>query len=53
MLGQQVEGPDGKGTVNVHMVRPREGARLEYKTLSLDVPGKTQQHKEAVECGKG
>ena len=36
---RQVEGPNGKGRVNVHMVRPEGGAHFEYKKLTLDVPG--------------
>ena len=34
-----VEGPDGKGVVNVHMTRPRDADKLEYHTLSLNVKG--------------
>jgi import inner membrane translocase subunit TIM21 len=34
-----VEGPDGKGVVNVHMTKARDGSSLEYRTLSLNVPG--------------
>jgi mitochondrial import inner membrane translocase subunit TIM21 len=35
-----VEGPEGKGVVNVHMTKGREDDRLEYRLLSLSVPGK-------------
>jgi mitochondrial import inner membrane translocase subunit TIM21 len=34
-----VEGPDGKGVVNVHMTKTRDDERLEYRLLSLNVPG--------------
>ena len=34
-----VEGPDGKGVVNVQMTKAREGDKLEYRLLSLNVPG--------------
>lgn len=37
----QVEGPKGKGVVNVHMVRPTPSEPLEYKSLTLEVPGET------------
>ncbi|MCJ1445210.1 MAG: mitochondrial import inner membrane translocase subunit tim21 [Stictis urceolatum] len=39
LLNFYVEGPNGKGRVNVHMVRPEGGAHFEYKKLTLDVPG--------------
>jgi mitochondrial import inner membrane translocase subunit TIM21 len=35
-----VEGPEGRGVVNVHMTKGREDDRLEYRLLSLSVPGK-------------
>jgi len=34
------EGPRGKGTVQVHMVRPKDGYEWEYHLLALDVPGR-------------
>ncbi|RMZ86601.1 hypothetical protein DV736_g6173, partial [Chaetothyriales sp. CBS 134916] len=34
-----VEGPKGRGVVNVHMTKPPDGARLEYTLLSLTVAG--------------
>ena len=34
-----VEGSDGAGVVNVHMTKTKEQDRLEYRLLSLSVPG--------------
>lgn len=34
-----VEGPQGKGVVNVHMVKDKDSSKLEYRLLSLNVPG--------------
>ncbi|EXJ82424.1 hypothetical protein A1O3_06237 [Capronia epimyces CBS 606.96] len=34
-----VEGPDGRGVVTVHMTKPRDEDRLEYQLLSLTVKG--------------
>ena len=34
-----MEGPEGMGVVNVHMTRAKDGDRLEYRLLSLSVPG--------------
>jgi import inner membrane translocase subunit TIM21 len=34
-----LEGPSGKGRVNVHMVRKEGEPHFEYKVLKLDVPG--------------
>ena len=34
-----VEGPEAGGVVNVHMTKARDGDRLEYRLLSLNVPG--------------
>lgn len=35
----KVEGPDGGGVVNVHMTKTKDQDRLEYRLLSLSVPG--------------
>jgi len=34
-----VEGPEGKGVVNVHMTKTAEDTELQYRLLSLNVPG--------------
>lgn len=34
-----MDGPEGSGVVNVHMTKEKDGSRLEYRTLSLNVPG--------------
>lgn len=34
-----VEGPEGRGVVNVHMTKGRDDDRLDYRLLSLNVPG--------------
>lgn len=34
-----VEGSEGKGVVNVHMSKARDEDRLDYRLLSLNVPG--------------
>ena len=35
----QVEGPSGKGVVNLHMIRDPDTSNYEYKYLTLDVKG--------------
>lgn len=49
------EGPKAKGTVTVHMVRPKGGYEFEYHLLSLDVPGRSRivvESKEKVGIDK-
>ena len=41
-----VEGPDGAGVVSVHMTKTKEQDRLEYRLLSLNVPGHEVVHLE-------
>ncbi len=35
-----VEGPDGGGVVNVHMTKTKDQDKLEYRLLTLNVPGR-------------
>lgn len=48
-----VEGPEGRGVVNVHMTRPRDGNRLEYELLSLTVKGHETVYLENREAERG
>ncbi|KIV97586.1 hypothetical protein PV10_01318 [Exophiala mesophila] len=48
-----VEGPEGRGVVNVHMTKPRGGDVLEYEVLSLNVPGKQTVFVENREAERG
>ena len=41
-----VEGPIAKGTVNLHMMKTPGEKEFEYRTLSLDVPGKQRLYLE-------
>lgn len=34
-----VEGPDNRGVINVHMTKSKDDDQLEYRLLSLSVPG--------------
>ena len=34
-----IEGPDNKGTVYVHMTKGPQDAQMQYKSLSLHIPG--------------
>ncbi|RMZ79563.1 hypothetical protein DV737_g3415, partial [Chaetothyriales sp. CBS 132003] len=45
-----VEGPKGRGVVNVHMTKPADGGRLEYTLLSLTVPGHERVYLENTEA---
>ncbi|KIX05111.1 uncharacterized protein Z518_05983 [Rhinocladiella mackenziei CBS 650.93] len=48
-----VEGPEGKGVVAVHMTRPRDGDRLEYELLSLTVKGQETVFLENKDAERG
>ncbi|EHY60956.1 Mitochondrial import inner membrane translocase subunit tim21 [Exophiala dermatitidis] len=48
-----VEGPDGTGVVSVHMIKPRDGDRLEYQLLSLTVKGHETIYLENREAERG
>lgn len=45
-----VEGPQAKGTVNLHMVRKPGGNDFEYQMLALDVPGKQRHYLENADA---
>jgi len=46
-----VEGPDGKGVVNVHMTKGPNDSSLEYRLLSLNVPGHPVVYLENKDAG--
>lgn len=48
-----VEGPDGKGQVQVHMTKRQDQDELEYKLLSLTVPGHQTVYLENAEAKGG
>lgn len=48
-----VEGPKGKGVVNVHMTKGKDESRLEYTLLSLNVPGQEVVYLENKEGERG
>lgn len=48
-----VEGPEGKGVVTVHMIKPKDGDRLEYQLLSLTVKGHETVYLENKDAQKG
>lgn len=45
-----VEGPQAKGTVNLHMVRKQGEKDFEYQMLALDVPGKQRHYLEHADA---
>ena len=47
-----VEGPQAKGTVNVHMTRGPGEKDFEYRLLALDVPGKQRCYLENADGAK-
>jgi import inner membrane translocase subunit TIM21 len=47
-----VEGPQAKGTVNLHMTRRQGEKDFEYHMLALDVPGKQRYYLENADAKK-
>ena len=47
-----VEGPEAKGTVNVHMTRRPGEKEFEYRMLALDVPGRQRYYLENADAKK-
>ena len=47
-----VEGPEARGTVNVHMMRAPGEKEFEYRMLALDVPGKQRYYLENADGKK-
>ena len=47
-----VEGPEAKGTVNVHMTRQPGEKEFEYRMLALDVPGRQRYYLENADAQK-
>ena len=47
-----VEGPQAKGTVNVHMTRRPGEKDFEYRMLALDVPGRQRCYLENADAAK-
>lgn len=39
LTSEQIEGPDNRGTVTLHMIKRPSDSELQYETLALSVPG--------------
>lgn len=45
----QVEGPDGRGVVNLHMTKKPDQTEFEYKYFFVDVKGHSRIYLESAE----